>query len=197
MCLGLWICTQNATYELRKCIMTNENIRQKWNEVKNSDKYKKYLSSSNDKWLDKLDEIKKYIDDTNKLRMLHDANKQVSGMCHWILNQKRAYKTNSQSMKNPKMHALWTEFISDEKFSPYFIQVSQVDRWKKNFEEVKDYVKENNSMPSQHAKDKNIRRLDMCIVQQRQNYKNKNMSMKNKTILKIWTNYINDQHNEK
>ncbi len=59
--LGLWIGTQKQKYKKKIEIMKNEEIYKKWSNFINDDKYKKYLQSKEDTWIDSFNQIIKYI----------------------------------------------------------------------------------------------------------------------------------------
>lgn len=66
-----------------------------------------------------------------------------------------------------------------------------------NLNKVKKYESENNKLPPQHNKDKEVNRLGGWIANQKINYKNHKMIMKNKVIYDVWSQFINDEYFKK
>ena len=63
---GNWMDCQQKNYIKKEQIMKNEKIYNKWTEFMNDNKYKIYFMSNEDEWLEKLNQIEKYIDTNNK-----------------------------------------------------------------------------------------------------------------------------------
>ena len=100
--------------------MKNENIRNKWYEFINDDKYKKYFMSFEDNWNYKLEQVKTYIDDNKKKPTQTDKNKNIKILCGWIKTQVTNYKKNQKIMKNENIRKKWYEFTNHEKYRQYF-----------------------------------------------------------------------------
>ena len=189
--LGAWISTQSKNYKTKKEIMLNEEIYQKWEEFINSDKYKQYFLSNEDRWDNTLNDVKQYIDINNK-RPSKSSDEQINSLCQWISDQQKNYKNRKQIMMNEEIYKIWTEFINNDKYKLYFI--SNENNWILKLNEVKQYIYTNNKNPSQTDEDKHIHTLGKWISHQQQNYKNKKEIMKNEEIYKIWTDFINDKN---
>ena len=69
--------------------------------------------------------------------------------------------------------------------------------WKKNLEDIKKYIDENNKRPSSEDKNKNIKYLGNWILHQKQNYLSHQQIMMNNDIRYIWENFINDDKYKK
>ena len=95
----------------------NENIEFKYNAIYNS---MGVLLNSEEIWNDKLNRVKKYIDENNKRPSSIDKNKEIKQLGQWILNQTGNYKNKEQIMKNEEIYKKWTEFINDDKYKIYF-----------------------------------------------------------------------------
>ena len=125
--LGQWLCDQQKYYKKKICIMKNEEMYNKWTEFINDNKYKIYFMSNEDKWLDKLNQVKKYIDTNNKKPSVADKDEKIKTLYNWINEQQKKYKKKEKLMKNEKIYNKWTEFINDDKYKIYFI--SNEDSW--------------------------------------------------------------------
>ncbi len=78
--------------------MKNSEIYNKWTKFITSEKYKKYFMSYEDKWLNNLDIIKKYIDTNNKRHSSSDKNKEIKILSKWINHQITNYKSKGKIM---------------------------------------------------------------------------------------------------
>lgn len=86
----------------------------------NSDKYNIYFMSNIDKWLKNLKEIKKYIDDNNKLPSSSKLSLNKNKLRLWLTHQIINYKKKKYGMKNKKKYDEWTKFINDNKYKQFF-----------------------------------------------------------------------------
>jgi len=64
--------------------------------------------------------------------------------------------------------------------------------WINNLEWVKNYIDENKKRPSEHDKNKEVKKHGAWIRRQVENYKKKKEIMLNETIRKLWEEIIND-----
>jgi len=195
--LGRWLNTQisrNAKYKIG--IMENEYIYKLWIEFINNEKYKIYFQTNEDIWLNRLRDVKLYLDTNNKKPSHRNKNKYDLSISSWITNTINHYKNKSQIMKNSEIYNKWTDFINDEKYMKFFIKKNQIndfDRWNHNLKEVKDHIDKNKKRPGTKDKDNNISYLGEWISHQITNYKNKSQMMKNEEIYNQWTDFINDE----
>ena len=189
--LGRWISTQHQkNYKNKKYIMKDENIYNLWTEFINDDKYKHYFEDNFTKWINKLNEVKTYINKNNKRPSCSDENNKIKILSSWINTQQQNYKTKQQIMENEKIYNLWIEFINDNKYKKYF--EDNIKLWMNKLNEVKNYIDKNNKRPSYSDKNNEINILGRWLSHQIHNYKNKEDIMKNEENYNLWTNFIND-----
>ena len=120
--LGQWIFRQQDNYKKKDQIMKTDYIYDEWTVFINSEKYKKYFMSNEDAWNESLNELKKYINENDKLPSSTDKDKQIKILGSWIVNQKISYKTKKNIMKNEKIYNQWTKFINDPIYNKYFLK---------------------------------------------------------------------------
>jgi hypothetical protein len=188
--LASWIQTQIKNYKIKKEIMSNENIYNKWAEFINHDKYEKYFIDNETEWINTFNKVKKYIDENNKKPVLTDDNNDIKILIRWIYNQQINYKSKKHIMLNEDFYNKWTNFINDEKYKIYFID-NEIE-WNNNLELVKKYIDENNKRPCCKSENNKIKILGTWIQTQISNYKNKNKIMLNENIYNKWTEFINN-----
>ena len=193
--LGQWVCHQQKNYQKKVHIMSNPTIYDQWTEFTTSDKYKEYFLLPEDQWTNSLNQVKDYIDKNNKRPSQHDKNKDIKQLGQWIGNQQKNYKKKKKSMSNPTIYDQWTEFTTSDKYKEYFMLPE--DQWINSFNQVKDYIDENNKKPSTKDKNKDIKQLGQWISTQQKNYQKKAYIMSNSTIYDQWTEFTtSDKYKE-
>jgi hypothetical protein len=90
-------------------------------------------------------------------------------------------------MSNNKIYTGWKEFISDVKYSKYFLSKEQ--EWENKLEEVKKYINKYNKIPSNKSKNIEEKQLGTFCSGQRYNKRNNKLSkdrIKKLEELKYW-----------
>jgi hypothetical protein len=97
--------------------MKDDHIRNKWKQFIEDNKY---FISNEQEWLDKLEKVKKYIDDNKKRPSSESKNNMIKQLGYWISNQQKNYVKEQCIMKDKNIRTKWKEFIDDDKYSKYF-----------------------------------------------------------------------------
>jgi len=121
--LSIWICNQSFRYKNNKEIMKNIEIYNKWTEFINNDKYKTYFKVKEANtiiWINKLEEVKNYINKNKKKPSVVDKNKEIQKLAYWVTHNYRYYRQRVFIMKNKIIYNIWIEFINDSKYSRYY-----------------------------------------------------------------------------
>ena len=157
------------------------------------------IKNSVELWINRLEEVKKYIDDNGKRPSHHYNNiiKNIKTMGIWISNQKKNYDKKQQNMKDENIYKKWTEFINDEKYKKYFILPTMEEDFIINMKKVKNYIDENNKRPSMHNNIKNIKILGQWVATQVKNYRKNDRNMTNINIKNKWIEFINSDKYKK
>ena len=134
-------------------------------------------------WDEKLNIVKKYIDENNKKPLIND-NKKIY---EWIITQMMNYKKKQNIMKTDNIYNKWNEFINHEKYKEYFM--SNEEEWINNLENIKKYIDENNKKLTLTYNKK----MYNWIGTQKKIYKKKENIMKNEEIYNKWIEFINDE----
>ena len=78
-------------------------------------------------WNEKLEQVKKYIDENNKRLSSEDKNNNIKQMGAWINTQRNNYdvdiKKCKDGMKIEEMKIEWENFINDDKYKKYFEKI--------------------------------------------------------------------------
>jgi len=194
--LGEWMGTQVTNYKNKTHIMSNNEIYNKWTEFINDLRYKKYFQSNEDRWNENLQKVVVYINENKKRPSTNDRkNKDIKQLGEWITHQMKNYKNKKEIMSNDEIYNKWTEIINNPQYKKYF--QSNEDTWNENLQKVVEYINEHKKKPSSENKNQKIKQFGNWVLNQTQNYKNKNHIMLNEEIYNKWTEFINDQQYEK
>jgi hypothetical protein len=148
-----------------------------------------YICKNELVWIEKLESVKKYMNDKKKRPLDRDKDNEVIKLAAWINSQQQNHKHNIKLMKKSNIKKLWEDFINDEKYKIYFTCRKEV--WISQFELVKKYIDENKKMPLQSFIDKDGKKLGKWINKQKENYKNKINTVYNDTIIRqLWEDFI-------
>jgi len=192
--LGCWCLRQIHIYINKKHIW-DDDINQEWNEFINNIKYKELFEDNETKWINKLNEVKLYIDENKKRPPSCHKNKEIRILGSWISNQLLNYKNKNCIMLNEQIYNKWTDFINDNKYKIYFEDNNII--WINTLEKIKKYIDDNNKRPTNTDKNKEIKILGSWIGTQIQNYKNKIQIMSDEEIYNKWIEFINDNKYKK
>jgi hypothetical protein len=136
------------------------------------------LKNSEEIWMNKLEEVKKYIDENKKRPTSKNKDNKIRHLGQWLSQQINHLKTRTCLMKNDIMYNKFKYFI--ETYKKYFLSNEEI--WNNNLEKVITYIDENNKLPSSNSKDATIRTLGLWIGTQKQKLKKNIEIMKNNII---------------
>jgi len=188
--LGVWISCQTTNYKNKKQIMSNEKIYNKWTEFINNPQFREYFQSNEERWIEQLQKIIKYIDENKERPNSMDKNKENKISGRWIVTQIKNYKIKTEIMKNEKIYNRWTEFINNPQYREYF--QSNDEQWIEQLQKVIKYIDDNKMNPSVYSKNNDIAQLGSWVSNQMTKYKNKTQIMSDEAIYNRWTEFINN-----
>jgi superfamily II DNA or RNA helicase len=163
-----------------RLIISNENIE------KNKIKILGIKLYRSENWHEKLEMVKKYIDENNKRPCMKNKNKYNMSLGQWIVSNQ--FKFKKGIMTNEDIYNKWTKFINDNKYKEYFEDTYTT--WIRHLDCVKKYIDINKKRPS-HTDITSIS-LGQWITQNQIKYSKKECIMKNEDIYNKWTEFIND-----
>jgi hypothetical protein len=180
--LGQWISHQKKNYKKNVYIMSNSDIRAKWETI--LEKYGEYLNKDfEDMWRYTLKEVCDYMVAHKKSPSKHDKTPDIKKLGIWICTQKGNYKKNDRIMKNLDVRKEWEDTI--ETYKDYLCDSDEL--WRSTLKKVCDYMDNKNRRPSSSDKNPDIKKLASWINCQKQNYKkNAQIMASNPTIRKEW-----------
>jgi len=116
---GHWISCQKRYYIRNEHFMKNDNIRKKWELFINSDKYREYFISNEEKWIKTLEIIKKYIEDKKKLPTRYNEDIEIKQLGRWLSSQQQNYSKKNHIMVYTTVRKKWELFINE--YKNYFL----------------------------------------------------------------------------
>ena len=138
-------------------------------------------------WEEKLTMIEEYIREYGRLPSKDNNNRTYKGsLGSWVSTQKQNYKNKIRIMKIEAIRVMWENFI--ERNNKLFLTSKEL--WIENKNNIEDYIRQNNKLPSQNEKYDNIILLANWLSSQKQCYKNKKYIMKNEDIRVIWEDFV-------
>jgi superfamily II DNA or RNA helicase len=188
--LGCWFSNQKNNYKNKINSMKDPIKYQLWTEFINNDKYKCAFIDHDEVWNHNFEESKLYIEKHNQRLPQQSEIRELKSLGRWFQCQITNYKNKIYNMKDPIKYQLWTEFMNDYRYKCAFREID--DKWTSNFEESKVYIEKHNKRPSHHSKINEVKFLGNWLGTQRNNYKNKNNSMKYPIYQHLWYNFITD-----
>jgi superfamily II DNA or RNA helicase len=184
--LHYWMTNQYTNFKNNENIMKNENIYNKWKKF--IEEYSEYFTDSIKNWYNMLENVKIYINENKKRPLDNDKDIYIRKLCNWILRQINNFKDIKSIMKNKDIYKKWEEFIKD--YEEYFL--SNESEWNSKLLLIKNYIDTYNKLPSSESKDTVIKKYGMWILNQKNNFKNKEKIMKNENIYNKWKNFIEE-----
>lgn len=182
-----WISTQIINAKERKQIMNIDLVYNLWIEFITNEQYKKHLLSNIEIWKKHFVTAKSFIRE-NKNRPTQKTNKSSQ---KWISQQISYYSKRIGLMANDEIYNLWTQFITSEEFSPYFI--SKIQLWLQHFETVKKYIDTYGKKPARSSKDETVKFYGCWVSMQLKNHILREQIMANDEIYKIWCDFMNEE----
>lgn len=118
--MGVWICNNINCYKKNVHMMKDDEINSMWISFTTHTKYKIYFMTSEDKWINNLSFVMKYMDRNDKRPSEHSKDKEIKILGNWISNQVCNYKTRKNIMSNDDMYDRWTVFVNHLKYQKFF-----------------------------------------------------------------------------
>ena len=178
--LSRWLYTQLKNRKAKKDIMHNEDIIDLWDSfIKN---YEQYFLSNEELWTSKLDELKSFIDLTERKPSLIKETEKV--LYSWMNTQLKNRKIEKQIMLNTDIRNTWDNFIKN--YKQYFL--SNEELWNNNLIELKTFIDLNERRPNK--KKKTEKTLGSWLCTQLGNRKAEKDIMHNEDIRGSWDSFI-------
>jgi hypothetical protein len=116
---GQWLSHQQRYYIRNENIMKNNNVRKKWEIFFNTDKYKQYFLTNDERWINMLDKIKKYISEEEKLPTRYNKDNEIKQLGRWLSSQQQNYSKKEYIMVDLSIRKKWELFVNE--YKEYFL----------------------------------------------------------------------------
>lgn len=184
---------------IKPFVHANDEIQVLWGIVGEIDLSKKVfggyikatvIPSSEEKWEEMLNKVKKYIDENGKRPTIYEKNLEVKKLGSWLSNQIQNYNKKNKIMKNAKIFKKWENFVCE--YKNYFLDRNEL--WEKTLKEVSKFIIENNKRPSKRDSNYKIKKLALWISHNKTNYDKKIQIMSDLKIRKKWEEFISNNN---
>ena len=175
--LNKWLSHQITNYKNKKM---REERYQLWTQF--LEEYKEYVISNDELWLKNFEKLKKFINNNQRRPSTISKNTEEKRLGQWSSQQHKHYKNKEMSEER---YQLWTQFL--EEYKKYCISNDEI--WFQNFEELKEFINENNKRPSDKSKKIEEKQLGGWINNQQKNYNKKEMSEER---YQLWTQFLKE-----
>ena len=185
MKLGIWISRQNQNYRKQDDLMKYDNIRKIWDEFIGMNYV--LFKSNEEIWYDKLNELKTYIENHNKLPYNSDKEDNIKSLARWVQTQKRNYIKKQKIMEFENIRKEWENILSQYRH----LFMTREEFWRYKLKTLSEYIDKNEKLPSIRDIDDNVKLLAHFMYTQRQTYKSNTKIMKDPLIRKHWEDFTN------
>ena len=111
--MGQWISYQQTSYAKKTYIMKDKEIQTKWEGFMKE--YVEYFRNNEKEWNQRLEFVKKYIDENKQRPSQTDKDTNVKKMGAWINTQQTNYAKKTNIMKDKEIQTKWESFITTYK----------------------------------------------------------------------------------
>jgi hypothetical protein len=181
--LGNWVSKQKQAYKIKEDIMKNEEFRKIWEQFVETNHV--LFKSNEDIWYDKLNQLKIYIQNHQKLPSNSDKDRNIKALAQWTQKQKENFQSHKQIMSFENIRKEWLQFLSHH----YMLFMSREELWRYKLKNLSEYIQTHNKLPSIRDDDNNTKMLAHFMYSQRQTYKTSTKIMQDPIIRKEWEDF--------
>jgi hypothetical protein len=116
--LGEWISTNKQNYRLKRNIMKDMEIYDKWTLFEN--KYIIPIKTDKEKWIEKYNNLCTHLDNFDKFPSGKSNDLHIKQLYVWKNAQVQKYKTKKGLMKDDEIYNTWKASITSPKYNKYF-----------------------------------------------------------------------------
>jgi superfamily II DNA or RNA helicase len=141
-------------------------------------------------WEEKYNLLINYINDNNSLPLRSSSDKFTSFLGNFYQAQKYNYAKKIKMMSHQKYYDIWTNFLLNNK--EYII--SKEEYWINKLNIAKDFIKQNNRLPSKYTDEEKEKTIGVWISLQKNQgkYGTKLLSEEHPEIKTLWNNFLEE-----
>jgi hypothetical protein len=192
--LGEWLRTQKQNYKQKTQIMKDHSIRTHWDAFMKQHPH--LFLTHKHQWRVTLEHLQQYIAEHDQLPSEFAPESTVEQLGEWVSIQTQNYGRYTNVMKDQDIRALWEAFMRD--YPRLFLAnadhglserlLTNAQHWMVRFEDLKRYIAFHGCLPSRCT---TANSLSTWVLSQKQNYKQKSRSMKDRAIRTHWEAFVN------
>lgn len=137
-----------------------------------------------EKWIQKLELVKKFIYDHNDSPSRYSKNNDEKELGAWISRQKINFKNNDKIFSHENIAKNWTDFNNEFKKHLF----TNEEKWYDKFDELQNYIKETSELPVH--KRNTLDSLGLWVQTQNKNHKLQKQIMSNPIFYELWQNFL-------
>ncbi len=183
--MGTWIINQTRNYKIKDRSMKDDIIYNMWTEFINDPKYSNIILNNKEIWYNKLDAVKRHIDEYKQKPSTCDKDPQIKQLGCWISLQQRQYELKTHIMADENIYSSWSDFVNHNDYKQYFMD--NISQWNSKFNVLKTYIDLNKKRP-----DSTTGNLRNWMQTQITNYKKKSQIMSNEEIYNKWSDFMQE-----
>ena len=180
--LGVFWQKQNYAFKNKTKMMQYPKYTQIWQKFMTD--YPQNFLNNEEKWLNKLNKVKKYVEDHNNAPSRYSKDPVEKELGLWFAMQKENCRRNIKMFMHENIITIWKNFIEEHK--KHFM--TNIEVWYDRFDELNNYIMENGKLPVHKRNEKQS--LGLWIQTQNKNYKQKTQIMANSEFYDIWTDFL-------
>ena len=111
------------------------------------------FKSNEEVWYDKLNELKTYIENHNKLPYNSDKEDNIKSLARWVQTQKRNYIKKQKIMEFENIRKEWENILSQYRH----LFMTREEFWRYKLKTLSEYIDKNEKLPSIRDIDDNVK----------------------------------------
>jgi superfamily II DNA or RNA helicase len=180
--LGVFWQKQNYAYKNKTKMMKHKKYYDIW--TKFIEDYPKYFLNHTEKWINKLNEVKNFININKASPSRYSKNEYEKDLGSWMASQKENCNKNKKMFSHENIIKIWNDFLLE--FKKYLL--NNYEKWYDKFDNLEKYIEENGNLPVHKKNEKDS--LGLWIITQNKNYKKMTQIMEKKEIYELWTYFL-------
>ena len=180
--LAKWYQNQKFSYINKTKMMKHKKYYDIW--TKFIQNYPKYFLNHTEKWINKLNDVKNFININKTSPSRYSKNEYEKDLGSWIASQKENCNKNKKMFSHENIIKIWNNFLLE--FKKYIL--TNDEKWYDKFYNLEKYIEENGKLPIHKQIEKDS--LGLWIITQNKNYKKMSQIMEKKEIYELWADFL-------
>jgi|TARA_B110000261_G_scaffold150784_1_gene178606 superfamily II DNA or RNA helicase len=185
--LHVWMSHQKRNHKNNVNFMKNIVLKNQW--VKFIDNYKYLFLSTEETWKSNFNKVKQFINDNRKKPSSKSKDPEEQVLGRWVFKQQSKYKDQSDGSDDSEIRKLWESFVA-ENYTELF--VSNTESWKINLAKLKQFLDDNEKLPSNSSQNPDEKQLKGWFSNQKSKFKSETEIMKDPIIRALWQDFIDE-----